>query len=545
MGEVYLARDRELQVDVAIKVPKSLNAEAQEQFLREARALAKVQHRNIVAIRKFDRCGDYVYFVMDVVLGPNAARLVRLFGEAGAHRLSGADVLRIASVEPSRVSSELREIAAGSRPYHRLVALWIAEAAEGLDAAHAAGIYHRDVKPDNLLLAPDGRLLVADFGLAKSSKELPRGDGLGVTGTFPYIAPERAVGNWARVDHRADIWALGATLYEFLAYERAYSRGGGRDKEVLKDIVSKDPVLPRQKVSAVPRELERICLKAMRRDPDQRYQTAAEMAADLRGFLNARRWHDRPTLSKVAMASILLLAMCSALAWPAVRLRTRNPVERVIGRFVQGSGRTLAGIDVASDMAPPKGESPSAAAPAPSLASDKPVRTEDRLEKAPLFKPVILLACNQDLNTDDEQPPKAGGEAERVFPQMLADSGIEVRDPLQSTQVWDEKAVLEEAGKLGVACAIFCTAEARVIERSPRSEFLDFDVDRWEVTVRARIYRRDAATQWLCRQVAPRSANNEGRARGPLYGGSKIAELARDSAREVIAAVGARAGEGR
>ncbi|GMU20410.1 MAG: hypothetical protein AMXMBFR13_05070 [Phycisphaerae bacterium] len=97
-GDVYAARDQALQVEVAIKVPKSLTPAAQEQFLREARALARVEHANIVRIRSFGRDGHRVYFVMDVISGPNAAQLVRLFRQGKAHKRSSEEILRLASV---------------------------------------------------------------------------------------------------------------------------------------------------------------------------------------------------------------------------------------------------------------------------------------------------------------------------------------------------------------------------------------------------------------------------------------------------------------
>jgi len=215
MGSVYRAFDEQLKVEVALKVPQSLALSAQERFLEEAQRLAAVQHRNVVSVRSFGRNTDRVYFSMQLIDGPNGLDLIRTFQRQAAHCRPGPTVLEMAGVETAGMLPELADAARGGR---RTTGWWPSGsrgAADGLDAAHRRGLLHRDVKPANFLMASDGRLLVADFGLAVTNDDLV-GRGRGLAGTFPYVAPERLTGDQATIDQRADVWALGATLYEFL-----------------------------------------------------------------------------------------------------------------------------------------------------------------------------------------------------------------------------------------------------------------------------------------------------------------------------------------
>jgi hypothetical protein len=157
------------------------------------------------------------------------------------------------------------------------------QAAEALEYAHQLGVVHRDIKPANLLLDQRGNLWVADFGLAR----LPNEPGLTLTGdligTLRYMSPEQAQGKWLLVDHRADLYSLGVTLYELLVLEPPF-RGTDR-QELLRQIASEEPKAPRRLNKAVPAELETIVLKAMEKSPADRYATARELADDLGRYL--------------------------------------------------------------------------------------------------------------------------------------------------------------------------------------------------------------------------------------------------------------------
>src|SRR5262249_2618580 len=167
--------------------------------------------------------------------------------------------------------------------FYRTVASLGVQAAEALEFAHQSGVVHRDVKPANLLLDAGGRVWVTDFGLARLGTDA----GLTMTGdllgTLRYMSPEQALGQRVPVDHRTDVYSLGATLYELLTLGPAC--GGPTRGEVRRRIALEEPRPPRRLNPAVPAELETIVLKAMAKNPAERYATAQELADDLKRFL--------------------------------------------------------------------------------------------------------------------------------------------------------------------------------------------------------------------------------------------------------------------
>ena len=173
------------------------------------------------------------------------------------------------------------------------------QAAEALDHAHKYGIVHRDIKPANLLLDVEGNLWITDFGLARLQDDA----GLTITGdllgTLRYMSPEQALAKRGYLDHRTDIYSLGATLYELLTLRPAID---GQDRqEVLRKIAQDEPTPLRRLNPAIPRELETILLKAMSKEPGSRYDTAQELADDLRHFLEHRPIRARrPSLAERA-----------------------------------------------------------------------------------------------------------------------------------------------------------------------------------------------------------------------------------------------------
>ncbi len=173
------------------------------------------------------------------------------------------------------------------------------QAAEALDYAHGMGVIHRDIKPANLLLDGEGQIYIADFGLAQlqgDSRLTRTGD---LVGTLRYMSPEQTTARRGVVDHRADLYSLGATLYELLTLSPAFD---APDRPaLLRQIADEEPPAPRQRNRAIPVDLETIVLKAMAKEPHRRYATAKELADDLGRFLEHRPiTARRPTVAERA-----------------------------------------------------------------------------------------------------------------------------------------------------------------------------------------------------------------------------------------------------
>jgi serine/threonine protein kinase len=178
-----------------------------------------------------------------------------------------------------------------TQEYFHRVAHHMACVADGLEYAHAQGVIHRDIKPHNLLLGDDGRMRISDFGLARLAEQ----PGVTVTGELLgsplYMSREQIVAGPAGVDHRTDIYSLGATLYEWLTLRPPFP--GATREHVISQIVSQDAPSPRQICADIPVDLETICLKAIEKDATRRYQTAGELRDDLRRFLSNNRIQAR------------------------------------------------------------------------------------------------------------------------------------------------------------------------------------------------------------------------------------------------------------
>jgi serine/threonine protein kinase/formylglycine-generating enzyme required for sulfatase activity len=275
-GLVYLARDEQLQRLVAIKVPhprlvsRPKDAEA---YLTEARTVANLDHPNIVP-------------VFDIGTSPNfPCFFVSKF------------------VEGSTLSKKISK----DRPSFAAATEMVITIADALHYAHRKGLVHRDIKPGNILIDASGKPFVVDFGLALKEENVGHGPRYG--GTPAYMSPEQARGEGHRVDGRSDIFSLGIVFYELLVGRQPFRADS--QAEVMEQVTNFEPRPLRQIDESIPKELERICFKAMSKRASERYMTAKDLADDLRHFFDQSTIEEKRALANVPLTASLSSAPAS------------------------------------------------------------------------------------------------------------------------------------------------------------------------------------------------------------------------------------------
>ncbi|MCA9264728.1 MAG: protein kinase [Planctomycetales bacterium] len=349
MGVVYAAHQISLDRPVAIKLlpfASILDAKQIARFKNEAQAAAQLHHPHIVPVYAIGAERGVHYYVMQLIDGQPLDRAIAelrvscdpTVGDAertnrvdldastvdASRDLGTCDPAKIASLssQPLRSPSARSSIRGTSHhstlpsEYFRTVARLGVQAASALHAAHEYGVVHRDVKPSNLLLDGDGKVWVTDFGLARFQSEgtLTRSGDL--VGTVRYMSPEQTLGGSAFVDHRADVYSLGATLYELLTLRAAHGEDG---PALIQSIQLREPPRPRSVRAEIPRDLETIIGKAMSKDREGRYASMRDLQDDLQRFLDGR-----PTIAR----SPTLLDRSAKWAW---RHRKLVGLSAVIG----------------------------------------------------------------------------------------------------------------------------------------------------------------------------------------------------------------------
>jgi serine/threonine-protein kinase len=256
MSTVYLAHDTRLDRDVAVKVLKmdprlALKETGKREiilrFQQEAKAAARLNHPNIVSIHQVGRQGDQYYIVMEYLDGSSLGHLMK----------------------------------SGDRNSLETVLAWMDQICEGLHFAHEHGVIHRDIKPDNLILLKNGTMKITDFGIARLEKsEMVKTKDQTFMGTIYYCSPEQ-LKEFKNIDRRSDIFSLGVVFYELLARRLPFHEGS--IAETIDKIIHEEPEPLQRIVSEIPDGVDRVVLKCLAKDPDDRFQTAKELKEALRG----------------------------------------------------------------------------------------------------------------------------------------------------------------------------------------------------------------------------------------------------------------------
>ena len=311
MGIVYLARHEELGRNVALKLvrPELLFfGDARERFRREIEAVARLEHPGCVQIHQVGEEQGMPYFAMEHIAGASLEGVVRALASREVSELTGQDLAAVLSQATTRA---VDTAASGlfSGPWSRVCLRVVLAAAEAIEHAHARGVIHRDVKPSNLMLTREGRVVVIDFGLAvaEGASRMTRSGTF--LGSLPYMAPEQVRGDSHAIDARTDVYAMGVCLYEVLTLVSPFE---SESAELTRGrILTGSAMALRARNTAVSADVAVICGKAMDVDPRQRYQRMADFAADLAAVLEHRAIAARP-------ASALLTALRWARRRPAL-----------------------------------------------------------------------------------------------------------------------------------------------------------------------------------------------------------------------------------
>ncbi|QDT04707.1 Serine/threonine-protein kinase PrkC [Rubripirellula lacrimiformis] len=337
MSIVYKACRDDSDQEVALKVIDPAIAGDQDvyrRFRREAEIVQRLDHQHVVSLIEVGEVADRPYLAMDLIDGPSLAGLIASLREQADDQVLSSSATKVFPAD----DSELQGSSTWTRPVNvhsnqmencRLadklnnaefvtIACMMADVAEALHSAHLLGIVHRDVKPSNLLLDRAGKIWLADFGLALLSEGQTLLTQTGkVVGTPHYMSPEQTSGQ-RMVDHRTDIYSLGATVYEFAARNRPYA---GDRQQVWREISDGRLTHPSRIRASIPRQLESIILKSMAHVPSDRYATAADMASDLRRFA----------------AGKAIKARRPGIAEHAIRWVVRNPRRTMLTAIVLSS----------------------------------------------------------------------------------------------------------------------------------------------------------------------------------------------------------------
>ncbi len=375
MGIVYEAQQTSLNRRVAIKVlPEAfaLDRTRLQRFTVEAQAAAAVVHPNIVPIYSIGEDRGVPFYVMRLVDGASLDSVASRISARTASQHKNTTLRnsklsrRKTDTQPETdqhqleqhesVTDRLLELSQNnSEAYFRAIAFMGSQVARALDHAHQRGVIHRDVKPANLLLDREGHIWVTDFGLALLAEGPSVSRTGSAIGTLRYMSPEQATGDRRRLDHRTDVYSLAVTLYELITGRPAFDAES--PPAMLHQITTIDPVRPRTIDESIPLDLETVLLKALQKDPADRYTTSAEFADDLDRFLEgktiqarrpwawdkAMKWASRhPGMLTTALAALLVVIVASGVAIGLVSAEQRETKKALKEKELALEAETIA-----------------------------------------------------------------------------------------------------------------------------------------------------------------------------------------------------------
>ena len=380
MGIVYEATQLSLGRRVALKVlpfAAALDAKQLQRFKTEAYAAAQLHHTHIVPVYAVGCERGMHFYAMQLIEGRSFADVISELRAENQSRgaledeqtvIGQVNTVSLAGVQTTRdgLSARSSPRSTRDRDSFRMAARIAADVADALEYAHEAGVIHRDIKPANLLLDPRGAVWVTDFGLALVATDVGLTQTGEVLGTLRYMSPEQAAGRRDPVDHRTDVYSLGATLYELLTLQPLFP---GQDRPaLLNQILNEEPRPLRKLDLAIPIELETIVLKSLSKFPSERYATAGEMAEDLRRYLNeipiqarrptlfdrVRKWIRRHPAALIAALVLLVFGLIGLGVTTAIvaqeHSRTAAAYQRELQRAKEAEDRFRLARRVVDDM---------------------------------------------------------------------------------------------------------------------------------------------------------------------------------------------------
>ena len=377
MGVVYRATQRSMRRQVALKLmrPGLLDRPgSRARFAREAEAVARLRHPGIVAVHLTGEEQGIPYLVMEFVPGVSLDHVLRAVAGRNPRELTAADFQRaLVQGESQHLAADPVPAGPGAAPqpipffsgsWHDACLRVASEIARALAHAHGRGVLHRDVKPSNIMLTPEGRVLLLNFGLASLVGEQGTTRSGSLVGSLPYMAPEQLEGRRGAFDARTDVYGLGVTLYQMLTLKSPHLDPESTERTRSR-ILEGRPVSPRRLSLRLPKDAESVVMVAMDRDPARRYASAALFAQDLDAVLEHRpilaqpagtlthftRWARRHPGAATAAALVLGIATLGPSLYALQAGRAKQRLEAQLLRADRNYQRSLDALDLVVDVA--------------------------------------------------------------------------------------------------------------------------------------------------------------------------------------------------